>query len=155
MEELDAAKGPDGAEIEKEDLGGVEDGGGEDWRVHKAAGSLMEDLAMAVDLEGAQNEAKGATNRQVAEDNQNTARVEQNPKKEGKVADSPDGTAEVVMEGLDGAEGPDGAIVEAGIMPNDKKPNKRNRKSKQESRKRGTVKKRQEKRKQEQNGLDK
>ena len=125
----------------------------------------MEDLAMAVDLEGAQNEAKGATNRQVAEDNQNTARVEQNPKKEVKVADSPDGAAEVVMEDPDGAEvgaktlgphglqvevmedlhgaqGQHGAIVEAGIITNDKKPKKRNRRTRQANKQRGAGRRR-------------
>ena len=87
----------------------------------------MEDIAMAVDLEGAQNEAKGATNRQVAEDNQNTARVEQNPKKEGKVAESLDEAAEVVMEGLDGANGnaaePDDNA--AGLSQKKKRPHRR------------------------------
>ena len=126
MEELEMAKSPDGAEVETEDLDGVEAEDGEDWRVHKAAGSLMEDLATAVDLEGAQNEAKGATNRQVAEDNQNTARVEQHPKKEVKVADSPDGAAEVVMEGLDGADGGTAGGVETPMTSTKKQRHKKN-----------------------------
>ena len=54
-----------------------------------------------------------------AEDNQNTARVEKNPKKEGKVADSPYGAAGVVMEGLDGAED------EAEVLPSTSKKKKR------------------------------
>ena len=69
-----------------------------------------------------------------AEDNQNTARVEKNPKKEGKVADSPDGAAGVVMEGLDGAED------EAEVLPSTSKKKKRRGKRKSPWSRRGTRK---------------
>ena len=62
MEELEMAKSPDGAEVETEDLDGVEAEDGEDWRVHKAAGSLMEDLEVTEDTHGAEVGAETSTN---------------------------------------------------------------------------------------------
>ena len=47
-----------------------------------------------------------------------------------------------VMEDLHGAQGQHGAIVEAGIITNDKKPKKRNRRTRQANKQRGAGRRR-------------